>query len=152
MRAILLLLTITAITACDMRGDTPKDGVGEGGSDFSAKDFPRENGRIYGGWEGNETTAGSGIKYRLFFSRNGRVGMEMLCEHDKTTVRASASGSVRIEDRKFTIAGTLSGQTKDGAGCSFTYNPGPLMYQITSEILELGVPEQSGMRVMRRLY
>ncbi len=153
MRKFLLLATASLfISACDMRGDTPKDGIDGEGSSFSAKDFPRENGRIYGGWEGTETSAGSGVKFRLFFSRSGLVGMEMLCETDKKTVRASTTGSAKITDKNFTIVGGLTGGATDGVGCNFTYNPGQLLYYVESEILHTSAPEGSGLNFLRRLW
>lgn len=154
MKPLFLLLTFALLSACDMRGDTPKDGVGEGGeTQFSAKQFPRENGRIYGGWEGPETSAGSGVRFRLFFNRSGQIAMEMVCESEKGFMRSSDLGTVRVEEKRFIIQGALAGHNNGQAGCSFSYSPpGPLMYYIQDEILHTSAPEASGLNFLRRLW
>ncbi len=151
MKAFLLLLSIALLSACDMRGDTPKDGAGGGGDPrFNAKQFPRENGRIYGGWEGPETN--KGVRFRLFFNRSGQIAMEMICDADKGVTHSSDIGTVRIEDKRFTIQGALNGSNSGGVGCTFSYSPGPLMYYIQDEILHTSAPEASGLNFLRRLW
>ncbi len=153
MQLLLLLFATVFLSSCDMRGDSPKNGADDDGkTHFNSKQFPRESGKIYGGWEGPETVAGRGVRFRLFFNRSGQIAMEMSCTSNKGSAFSSDLGAVRIEDRRFTIQGQLAGHSTSQAGCSFSYSPGPITYYIQDEILHTSAPEATGLNFLRRLW
>ncbi len=147
--SFLLCITVLLFAGCGDIYEAEK-GDGKTPSNFSAKDFPAEKGTLFGAWQGTETKAGSGTSFRLFFNRTGQVGMEMVCGNDKGNFRSSASATVKVDANTFTIQNHMNGTSQ--GGCNFTYAPGTLIYFMQDEILNTSAPQESGIKMMTRLW